>query len=349
MFKFIKLLLISLCFVSTISFAEDEPKSVIVSGTGGTREIALNNAFRHAVEQAVGMMVSSESYVKNLKDIQDKVFLVSNGFIEQYKVLTEDHDTTGYAVTISAVVRQKQLKTAMSSATDTVMPLDGGALFANQMLKEDKAKAYSEEIVKFLDDLISNGFEYKYGTPELIPAEKVGKDIGGAYYLFLPNFEVYLRKDWLASLSKYRNNLSEENIYHDAINLLNLNRQDSRDKSDGIVNIIRFRFEAQDELGDVVAYRDSAPSGDWTDKYIYLRAERSVSTILGLHSRGDYENFRYPNTPDRLRMLASINGSRTHFTDNVFFGPLTPESASKIKKIVIKAADSNTKCNSDRF
>ena len=112
MFKFIKLLVISLCFVSALSFAEDEPKSVIVSGTGGTREIALNNAFRHAVEQAVGMMVSSESYVKNLKDIQDKVFLVSNGFIEQYKVLTENHDTTGYAVTISAVVRQKQLKTA---------------------------------------------------------------------------------------------------------------------------------------------------------------------------------------------------------------------------------------------
>ncbi len=283
MFRFIKLLLISLCFVSTLSFAEDEPKSVIVSGTGGTREIALNNAFRHAVEQAVGMMVSSESYVKNLKDIQDKIFLVSNGFIEQYNVLTEDHDTTGYAVTISAVVRQKQLKTAMSTTTNTAMPLDGGVLFANQMLKEDKTKAYSEEIVRFLDDLISNGFEYKYNAPELNKVE--GRT--GAYYLFLPKFEIYFKKEWLNSLSRYRENLKDQKLFTDALKLLNINDGDAK-------YIISFRFEAQDDKGNVIVGIDGI-EGQWDNEdKVRISVRDGISRILGLY---DYSFFRYPNIP----------------------------------------------------
>lgn len=326
MFRFIKLLLISLCFVSILSFAEDEPKSVIVSGTGGTREIALNNAFRHAVEQAVGMMVSSESYVKNLKDIQDKIFLVSNGFIEQYNVLTEDHDTTGYAVTISAVVRQKQLKTAMSSTTNTVMSLDGGALFANQMLKEDKIIAYSEEITRFLDDLISNGFEYKYNAPELNKVE--GKT--GAYYLFLPNFEVYLKKEWLSSLSKYRENLKTQQLFADALELLTIN-------DDSIQYIIGFRFEAQDDEGNVIVGLDGGEGTHYHENYVgNAGVGVSISKVLGLYY---YSNFRYPNISDVQRLvvhrdLASNVGYRS---DHVFFGPITSDSAAKVKKIVIRA------------
>ncbi len=87
MSKIIRILLISFLLFPAFGFSEEEAKSVIVSGTGGTREIALSNAFRSAVEQAVGLMVSSQSYVTNLKTIQDKVFVASDGFIETYDVL----------------------------------------------------------------------------------------------------------------------------------------------------------------------------------------------------------------------------------------------------------------------
>jgi hypothetical protein len=316
MFKLIKLLFISLIFVSTLSFAEDEPKSVIVSGTGGTREIALNNAFRHAVEQAVGLMVSSESYVKNLKDIQDKIFLVSNGFIEQYKVLAEDHDTTGYAVTISAVVRQKQLKTAMSSATNTEMPLDGGALFANQMLKEDKTNSYAKVIANLIDDLIANGFEYKYDSPKVKPIE--GNT--GAYEVVLPNFKAYLKKDWLSGLSKYRDKIGDdEEVFQNAIKTIqhiDIAREWNR-YMDSIHRHVIFLVELKDSQGNTISQAQDREI-NYTN-YLYIKR------LLGLY---DNSSFRYPNITDKEREIA------IGYFD---FDAIDATALAKINKVIIQA------------
>lgn len=317
MFKLIKLLFISLIFVSTLSFAEDEPKSVIVSGTGGTREIALNNAFRHAVEQAVGMMVSSESYVKNLKDIQDKIFLVSNGFIEQYKVLAEDHDTTGYAVTISAVVRQKQLKTAMSSATNTEMPLDGGALFANQMLKEDKTKSYVKVIVSAVDDLIENGLEYQYDSPEVKPVE----GNAGAYEVVLPNFIAYLKKDWLSSLSKYRDKIGDDiEVYQNANNTIRNKDIAKGYYGDDFIDYIGILVELKDAQGNTISRMVARVVGSAGEYKL------SIGRLLGLYSDSA---FRYPNIRDDRRVVK--------IRSYVSFGSIDAASLAKISKVVIQA------------
>jgi len=293
---------------------------VIVSGTGGTREIALNNAFRHAVEQAVGMMVSSESYVKNLKDIQDKVFLVSNGFIEQYKVLTENHDTTGYAVTISAVVRQKQLKTAMSSATNTVIPLDGGALFANQMLKEDKTNSYAKVIANLIDDLIANGFEYKYDSPKVEPV--VGN--AGTYKLVLSTFDVYLKKDWLSGLSKYRDIIgNDEELFKKAI-MKNMNLSDY-DKSRGwdseynqLDDSLLFLVELKDAQGNTISHA-LVFMGDYYCKLL------CVDKILGVFQ---YSKFRYPNITDDARNIRKFA---------ISFDAIDAKDLAKISKVTIQA------------
>ena len=314
MFKFIKLLLISLCFVSSISFAEDEPKSVIVSGTGGTREIALNNAFRHAVEQAVGMMVSSESYVKNLKDIQDKIFLASNGFIEQYKVLTEDHDTAGYAVTISALVRQKQLKTAIGSTTTIALPLDGSSLFANQMLKEDKTKSYTEEIVRFLDDLVSNAFEYSYDKPEIEPVE----GNAGSYNVILTNVNVYLKRDWLRNVSKYREKFKDRSAFNDATNQLDIS---------DISKYIGVFFELKDVSGKTIASSD-VQIKDNSNFYLYK--------ILGINN--DY--YQYPNIMDSERKISIYRRNSIldyGETNRIVIRAIDSDNIAKISKVVISA------------
>lgn len=329
-FKLAKLLLASFVLLSSPSFAENEPRAVVVSGTGGTREIALNNAFRHAVEQAVGMIVTSESYVRNLKDIRDKVFVASNGFIEQYKVLTEESDVTGYAITIQAIVRQKKLEVAMSSATNTAITLDGASLMANQMLQEEKVKIYAEEIVVFLDDLIQNGFEYQYGAPTL----RAESSISNTYYLVLPNFKIALKKDWLATLSKYRTKLIEKQSFIDALMLLDIN-------GDIDSNVMAINFEAQDEEGAVIVSNDGCNNYytfencfNMKPKLGTLRFGRHIFDILGLHTKNsEFENFRYPNIPDKLRVFGW-----SYFGDGqVEIGPITLDSTARIKKIVIRA------------
>ena len=182
--------------------------------------------------------------------------------------------------------------------------MDGGALFANQMLKEDKTKSYAKEIANFLDDLIANGFEYKYDSPEIKPVE----GNSGSYVVVFPNFEIYLKKDWLSSLSKYRDKLSDEMIFNDAIKLYI--------KSRLYRECIGFVFELKDVSGNIIAQKDVG--------FSVVDDDVALSRVLGLYSDS---HFRYPNISDEAR---EITISRTPV-----IGALDSSSIAKINKIII--------------
>ena len=50
---------------------------------------ALNKAFRSAIEQSVGIQVSSDTRVKNAEVLMDEIYTYSEGFIENYEILSE--------------------------------------------------------------------------------------------------------------------------------------------------------------------------------------------------------------------------------------------------------------------
>ncbi len=69
---------------------EVEGYALIVDGKKDiARENAINNAFRRAVEQVVGVMVESETMVKNFELLNDKVYAKSAGYIKQYTIVGE--------------------------------------------------------------------------------------------------------------------------------------------------------------------------------------------------------------------------------------------------------------------
>ncbi len=81
---------------------------------GGDRAIArdnaINDALRKAVEQAVGTMVSSETLVQNFQTLNDRIYTQTQGYIQNYKVLTETSDGKLYQVTIQAAVAMGDLQ-----------------------------------------------------------------------------------------------------------------------------------------------------------------------------------------------------------------------------------------------
>lgn len=255
---------------------QNQAKSVIVSGTGSTRELALNNAFRHAVEQAVGMMVSSESYVKNLKEIEDKIIVDSSGFIENYKILKEGRMSSEYGITLSAVVRERKLQTAVTETTGSTKPLNGGSLFANQMLREEKIKLYQKTYVEFLDGLITNGLEFSYdGEPE------IKKQSDELYTIVLKNLKIHYKKEWLANLDKYREIFIDASIYNESLN--------------------NFR-EVQWIFGELANLHDQSGQKIHTvpmDRNV--RNEINIVKIIGIFA---YSNYKYPNISENERNIA---------------------------------------------
>lgn len=114
------LLMTVLCLTSmaAVATAELPPSLVEAEGyaaiTGGrkdlAREAALQNAFRRAVEQVVGVAVESRTVVKDSELLNDKIFSRSRGFIKTYRITTEKAESDAYRVTVQAAVSRYRLE-----------------------------------------------------------------------------------------------------------------------------------------------------------------------------------------------------------------------------------------------
>lgn len=90
----------SLCLFSGVAFA----RPVSVSGAGLTITEAENDALRNAVEQAVGVLVDSETLVRNHVLLHDEIYTKSRGFITNYVVTERRETANGWQVSIDAEV-----------------------------------------------------------------------------------------------------------------------------------------------------------------------------------------------------------------------------------------------------
>ena len=79
------------------------------------RESAIQNAFRRAVEQAVGVMIESESVVNNFELVKDKICSQSAGYIKKYTITKENFEGETCTVEIRALVSKVKLEKGLDS------------------------------------------------------------------------------------------------------------------------------------------------------------------------------------------------------------------------------------------
>ncbi len=101
-----------LCVVWTASALA---ASVTVTGHGATERDALHAAMREAIEQQVGVLVDSQTYVENYRVIHDRIYTHSEGYIAGYDILRSEYKAGYYEVTIRANVREELLNTDLMS------------------------------------------------------------------------------------------------------------------------------------------------------------------------------------------------------------------------------------------
>ena len=71
-----------------IFFSESVPKEMIVTttGTGKTREEAINNALVSSVQEAIGVLIVSDQTAENNRIVRDMVAQYSSGVVNRYEV-----------------------------------------------------------------------------------------------------------------------------------------------------------------------------------------------------------------------------------------------------------------------
>ena len=99
LFSCLGLILVTLLFC-TATFAQD----VSVQGKGTTKDDALRDAFRTAVEQTVGTLVDSQTLVKNYQVVSDEIYTKSQGFVQDSQITNEQFSSGIYTLTVTVTV-----------------------------------------------------------------------------------------------------------------------------------------------------------------------------------------------------------------------------------------------------
>lgn len=101
------------------SAQDEEIVKVKGRGVGSDKTSALKDAYRDAVERAVGLYIDAEQMMKNETMVKDQILTHSNAYIESCKLAKEESSTNGIVtVTILANVR----KQALMKKIDGIMP-----------------------------------------------------------------------------------------------------------------------------------------------------------------------------------------------------------------------------------
>lgn len=143
--------------------SEQKDIAIQVSGRGTTKENALQDAFRNAIEKAFGVYIYSKTEVdKNILK-EDKIIAIAKGFVKDYKITFENEDTKiknlyfiSVNVTISAdkfntFVRDNKLTLWRDRIKDAVLIQS----------TQERLKKYSEILTSIVGDpnyVLKNGY-----------------------------------------------------------------------------------------------------------------------------------------------------------------------------------------------
>jgi len=147
-------------------------------GEGRSRQEAINNGLRTAVEQALGTMMSSYTAVKDGKLLQDKITSASAGYVKNYDVLAEGKDPVSetYRVKLNVNIDDAKLKGSVEEfmkdpqamATFTQTKFDDKKVVVVYMPRSGLDLPYDSKAVQTIMDLIQDklaGYAFRVFLP----------------------------------------------------------------------------------------------------------------------------------------------------------------------------------------
>ncbi len=136
----------------------ENTKVIISTGYGTNKEQALNHAFKSAIQQYVGVVVDSETIMKNGELIKDNILTASNGFIKSYDVLSTRVEDGLVETQIKAIVESQKIFSKIKKLKINTISFQSeisgknlkAEIVTKQQSKKDSAKILKKAIDKFL-------------------------------------------------------------------------------------------------------------------------------------------------------------------------------------------------------
>lgn len=183
------------------SLATPKEIPVIASGSGDTRQKAIDNALLAAVREAIGVFVVSEVTVINDKVISDIAANYSSGVVKEYKVIdcTKAHVIEcKVSAKVSAFAFRNNL-----AASSTVTKVDGENLYGQYLTSRNTIEQRYKLTEYFLSKARTNGLRVNLTKFEIQPSTNNNVPV------FI-EYEVQFDKEYFRSLVSFLKVLEED-------------------------------------------------------------------------------------------------------------------------------------------
>lgn len=259
----------------------DKVVSLVVSGTGQTKEEATRNALRSAIEQAFGTFVSANTEVLNDELVKDEIVTVASGNIREYKELCCTSKGNNYDVSLQAIV---SIGSLISYAQNKGMKAElAGASFAMNMKmrklnKENELKAMND-LIRQLCAIANTGmFDYQIeiGEPHMATEKgHVGND--GKW---TQDNSRRIAVDVTVKQLINSKTIEFRNTFLRVLNALSLSKQEREEyKSSGVPYYVYYGYESPN--GGHFAFRNKYNQRTIMDIVSFSRCFFSIKDNLG--------------------------------------------------------------------
>jgi hypothetical protein len=142
-----------------------ESDTVTAEGQGSSEKLAIESAIRQAVRQVIGVLIDSQTLIKNDELIEDKIIAYSHGYIDSWEKISASDSEGIYSVKIKAVVQRREIQLKLKEhRVEVTTSFDGEKFFdasqnklaikTNRKQTREKANELLQQALKDLPKLL---------------------------------------------------------------------------------------------------------------------------------------------------------------------------------------------------
>lgn len=136
---------------------------VQVEATGRTAEQARTEAFKKAVDMAVGTFVIAETEVRNREVVRNHLLKYSAGFVSDFKVLSEQRSGEQIRMTVDVWVSESRIANRLMNVSKSEGEVDGARAAVQQESIRAKNEAATQLINRVVSDYPYRAFDVQMG------------------------------------------------------------------------------------------------------------------------------------------------------------------------------------------
>jgi len=176
--------------------------AVVVTGSGTTKEEAINNGLREAVEMYTGALVYGVTDVENYQLQKDQIVSASLGYIKNYKITKTSKIDNLLLITLDVTLSEDRIKGVLRDNIKLITYEDVLKDYNNVALRQEQIKKFADMIRVLAGRPVSEKYNVTYEGYEI-------KRIGATQVDVILNTRVSVNPFYSRAYNEILKNLSE--------------------------------------------------------------------------------------------------------------------------------------------